>query len=350
MTDQQPDAQQLDPQQPDPQQADPQQPEPQTPPASPYANPAPDASPAVGSSDVTQATPVTPPTQETPISSPYGAPSYRPQSQSYPQAPQQYPPQPTAPAQYAPQAYPAQQSGYNPAPEYQPDYNQPQQYGQPQQYNQPQQYGQPPQYGQPQQYGQQYAAPAYGAPGYGQPAATTTPVSPLARLGALGAILGSLVAIVGSLLNWFTATLNIPLLAQGDIGVTANGVGGVGVTLPNNSEVLRQFADNVTSEGGITTGWIVIVLAVVVLVLAVLTLLGKLPLPGAITAIVGGLIVLGLAIYKITQISTFLDTDELKSAGVALTATYKPGVGLWVTLVGGILMAAAGVLGLLRRS
>lgn len=153
---------------------------------------------------------------------------------------------------------------------------------------------------------------------------------------------------MGSVLNWLTATLNIPILGQGDIGVTANGVGGVSVSLPSDSELLRRFADGVTSGGGITTGWIVIVVAVIVLALAVLALLGKLPLPGAIAAIVGGLVILGLAIYKITQISAFIDTDELKSAGVALTATYKPGIGLWITLVAGILTTAAGVLGLLR--
>lgn len=33
---------------------------------------------------------------------------------------------------------------------------------------------------------------------------------------------------------------------------------------------------------------------------------------------------------------------------MALTATYKPGIGLWITLVAGILTTAAGVLGLLR--
>lgn len=356
------DQQQPDPQQPEPQQAQaPEAPAPQTPPpASPYGSPAPEAS------EVTQATPVTPPTQETPVSSPYGAPSYQP----YSQAPQQEAPQ--QPYGQAPQPYSPQQPAYgSPV----PDNNQPQQYGQsgqPQQYGQPQPYGQQPQqysqpaydaqqqYAQPQQYGQQpqqygqqpqqYGGQPYGAAGYGQQAAAKTPVSSLARVGALGAALASVLAIVGSVLNWFTATLNIPLLAKGDIGVTANGVGAVGVTLPNNSAILRQFADNVTSDGGITTGWIMIVVAVVVLALSALTLLGKLPLPGAIAAIAGGLIILGLAIYKITQISTFLDTNKLKDAGVELTATYTPGVGLWVALVAGILMAAAGVLGLLRRS
>lgn len=331
-------------QQPDPQQPDPQQP------ASPYGNPAPEAS------EVTQATPVTPPTQETPVSSPYAAPSYQPYGQSAPSYDQGQPY--AAPQQHAqpqqPQPYAApQQYGQPQQPSYgstAPDYGQPQQYAQPA-YDAQQQYAQPQQqYAQPQQYGQQYGAPVYGAAGYGQSEPTRTAVSPLARVGAVGAIVGSLLAILGAFLNWLTATLNIPILAQGDISVTANGVGGVGVTLPNDSSTLRQFADGVTSGGGITTGWIVIVLAVVVLVLAVLTLLGKLPLPGAIAAIVGGLIILGLAIYKISQISTFLDTDELKSSGVTLTATYKPGIGLWVTLVAGILVLASGVLALLRRS
>lgn len=356
---------QHDPQQPDPQQAQaPQAP----PPASPYGSPTSD------SSDVTQATPVTPPTQETPVSSPYGAPSYQPPGYQPPQsqAPQQPYGQPAAydqgqqsqPYGQAPQQYAPQQPAYGSSA---PDQNAGQQYGQPQQYGQSQpygqqygqaaseaqqQYGQPQQYGQSQPYGQpqQYGAPAYGATGYGQSTATKASVSSLARLGAIGAAVASLLAILGSFLNWLTATMNIPLLAQGDIGVTANGVGAVGVTLPNNSAILRQFADDVTSSGGITTGWIVIVLAVVVLVLAVLTILGKLPLPGAIVAVVGGLIILGLAIFKITQISHFIDTDELKNSGVSLTVSYQPGIGLWVTLVAGILMAAAGVLGLLRRN
>lgn len=331
-------------QQPDPQQPDPQQP------ASPYGNPAPEAS------EVTQATPVTPPTQETPVSSPYAAPSYQPYGQSAPSYDQGQPY--AAPQQHAqpqqPQPYAApQQYGQPQQPSYgstAPDYGQPQQYAQPA-YDAQQQYAQPQQqYAQPQQYGQQYGAPVYGAAGYGQgqPTAPSQPLSLQARMPAIGLVVASLLAGIGAFLTWAKLTMTIPLLSNGAITMSANGIGGVKIGLPSDSAELREFADRASDSSGVTIGWIVVVVAVLVLVLAALRLLGKLSLPVAIAGIVGGLIVTGIAIYELVDISSSL--DEFKSAGVGLQASVDPGIGLWLCLVGGVLMLGTGVLAAIHRS
>jgi len=230
-----------------------------------------------------------------------------PGGQGGPQYPGQQPPQ--APPQYP--GAPGQQPGYN-----QP----PQGYGQPQPgYGQPQGYGQPPQgYGQPPQ-GYGYQQQGYGQ-GPGQyPPPSDRPVSSNARL------IGWLIAATGLVVG-IAAWLTWGSVDVGPESLSINGV--TGSDVPGDDE----------SRDGVLT----LILAIPAIVFGVIRALGKFALGSAIIGAVVAALVVVIAIVDMQDIS-----DVVEGAPEGVEASI--GIGLWLTLIGGILMAVASVAGIVKR-
>ena len=244
---------------------------------------------------------------------------------------------PQYPGARPPQGQP--QPGYNQPP---PGYGQPQPgqgyppqgYGQPQPgqghppqgYGQPQPgYGQPPQgYGQQQPYGQQ---PGYGYPqqGYGQPAPYPGQQPPSQPLDSTVRMLGWVIAGAGLIVG-IAAFLTWGSVEFGNRSFSINGV--TGSDVPGDEE---------TRDGIIT-----LILAIPAVVFGVLRALGRLPLVGAIVGLVVGALVVLIAIIDIQDVS-----DAVSGAPAGVEASV--GIGLWLTLAGGVVMALASIAGIFKR-
>jgi hypothetical protein len=188
---------------------------------------------------------------------------------------------------------------------------QPNQYGQPQ-YGRPQ-YGQPgqPPYGQPNQYGGQYGG-QYDQPGYGPTGGGPATVSSSGRLPGWFIVGSAVIVCISAFLPWVTLG-----------GESFSGIGG----------------DDV---GGAKDGVITLVLGVIALAAglgrALVKRPGGLQVTCSIVALLMGLLIALIAVIDIADVN---DIGELIDVGV--------GIGLWLTLVGGILLAADGVLALVKR-
>lgn len=199
----------------------------------------------------------------------------------------------TPPPQYGgpPQPGPGQQYGQQPRPTQSP-------YGQ-------NPYGtQQPQYGQQPPYGQQ---PQYSAP-HAEPAG---PVSSAVRI--IGWVIAGFAALVA-----FSAFL--PWMTWGPISV--NGLG--------------------DSEFGAKDGLVTLILAVIAgafgVVSAAIAKRSALHLVAGIVAVVMGLLIIGASVIDITDI-----TDDPGSG-------LEVGIGLWLTLVGGIALVIAGIAAIVKRT
>jgi hypothetical protein len=238
--------------------------------------------------------------QPPPYPGPYGQqppgeqpPQHHPQQPQNPQQPPPYPGPPTQPPPY------------------------------------PGQYGQPPPYGQqqqpypgpyPQQPGQQY--PGYQQyPAYPQPAAKE-PIDSTARmLGWIIAGTGLLVAIA-AFLTWGTIDA---FGGSFDInGVTGSDVPG----------------DDETKDGVLT-----LILAIPVVGFAVVRGIGHLSLTAAIIGTVAGALIVLIAIVDMADITS--TGDDLPGGGAGIDASI--GIGLWLTLVGGLAMALVSIVGIIKR-
>jgi hypothetical protein len=225
----------------------------------------------------------------------------------YPGPPAQPPPYPGPPAQ--PPPYPGQ---YGQPPPGQQPY--PTQYPQ-QPYQQPQQpyQGQP----YPQQYGGYPQQPGY-AP------ATKEPIDSTARMiGWVIAATGVLVAIA-AFLTWGT----VEAFGQ---SFDVNGV--TGSDIPNDDD----------AKDGILT----LILAIPVIGFAVVRGIGQLSLTAAIIGTVAGALVTLIAIVDIDDIASLEDQFGPGAAAAGVEASV--GIGLWLTLAGGIAMALVSIFGIVKR-
>jgi hypothetical protein len=236
---------------------------------------------------------------------------------------QQPPPYPGPPAQ--PPPYPGQ---YGQPPTGQPPPGQqpyptqyPQQpYQQTQQpYQQPYQQTQQPYQGQPypQQYGGRPQQPGYGP-------ATKEPIDSTARMiGWAIAATGVLVAIA-AFLTWGTVE---------GFGQSFDVNGVTGSDIPNDDE----------AKDGILT----LILAIPVIGFAVVRGIGQLSLTAAIIGTVGGALVTLIAIVDIDDIASLEDQFGPGAAAAGVEASV--GIGLWLTLAGGIAMALVSIFGIVKR-
>ena len=221
----------------------------------------------------------------------------------YPGPPPQQgqPPYPGAPGQ------PPQ--GHNPPPGYahpQPGYG-----------PQPPGYGQQPAYGGQPAYGQQ-PGPAQPYPGYQQRPPAPAPDSNARLIGWLIAATGVIVGIA-AFLTWGTVEF-------GGRSIDINGVTGTDMA-----------GDDETRDGVIT-----VVLALAAIAFGVVRGVGRLALTAAIIGLVIAALVVIVAIVDMADIS-----DSVAGAPSGVEASI--GIGLWLTLAGGIAMAAVSVAGLVKR-
>lgn len=246
--------------------------------------------------------------QQPPYPGPYGQ-----------QPPSQQPPYPGPPAQ--PQGYPGQ---YGQQP--------PQGYGQPQPPpgygQQPQGYGQQPaypgQYQQHQQYPQQQAYSSYGQypayPGHG--AAKTPPDSTAKMIGWLIAATGLIVG-VAAFLTWGS----VEFAGQ---SFDINGV--TGSDVPGDDE----------ARDGIIT----LVLAIPVLGFGIVRAFGPMQLTTGILGTVMGALITLIAVVDVADIQDAEDEIAAFSGGGVEASV---GIGLWLTLAGGILMLLVSAAGIVKR-
>ncbi|WP_146240437.1 hypothetical protein [Williamsia limnetica] len=235
----------------------------------------------------------------------------------------QWQPGAAQPGQYGgqqpPQQYgsPSNQPQYG-APQGQPQYGAPQ--GQPhyggqapyqQGGQQPYQAGQNP-YGAPQSnQGQQPYGSAFGA----APATSTEPVSQAVKI--IGLVIGvfAVLVAIAAFLPWISGT------------ISESGLGGDG--------------------DGSNDGVLTLVLAVIAGIFGVVSVLinkrSALHLTAGIVAVVTGLLVALIAIIDIADVMDAKDTGEV------LGITVDVGIGLWLTLVGGIGLVIAGIAGIIKR-
>src|SRR5262245_3337588 len=245
--------------------------------------------------------------QPPPYPGPYGQ---QPPGQQPP--PQQPPPQQPPPQQPPPNP---QQPPYPGPPAQPPPY--PGQYGQPQPYGQQQPYPAP----YPQQPGQQQYPGYPQGPGYPQTAAKE-PIDATARmLGWIIAGTGVLVAIA-AFLTWGTVE---------GFGQSFDINGVTGSDVPGDNE----------ARDGILT----LILAIAVIGFAVVRAFGQLSLTAAIVGAVGGALIVLIAIVDMVDISN--TGDDLPGAGAGIEASI--GIGLWLTLVGGLAMAMVSIFGIVKR-
>jgi len=254
---------------------------------------------------------------------PHRNPQQPPPEQPPPQGPQQQRPQPPP--------YPGPPPSQQPPP-YPGQYGQQPPYGQQQPY--PPQYPQQPYPGQsypgqpyPQQPypGQPYPQQPYPGypppPGYPQSAAKE-PIDSTARtIGWIIAATGLLVAIA-AFLTWGT-------------------IEGFGQSYAINGVTGSDFPGDDKTRDGVLT----LTLAIPAIGFAIVRALGKLSLTAAIIGTVAGVLVVLIAIIDIADISS--NADDLPGSGVNIDTTV--GVGLWLTLVGGIALAVASLIGIVKR-
>ena len=98
--------------------------------------------------------------------------------------------------------------------------------------------------------------------------------------------------------------------------------------------------DDKTRDGVLT-----LTLAIPAIGFAIVRALGKLSLTAAIIGTVAGVLVVLIAIIDIADISS--TADDLPGSGLNIDTTV--GVGLWLTLVGGIALAVASLIGIVKR-
>lgn len=195
---------------------------------------------------------------------------------------------------------------YDPNQQQNPWQGQPQ--GQPQ-YPPPGQYPPPP---------GQYPPP----PGYAQYGAPVRPPASGAVSGIGWAIVGaSVLVIIAAFLVWGT-------VKGGGLEFKIHGLG-------SNKDV--PGGDQV-KDGAVT-----LTLAVVALILGIIRGVNKAALGAAIVALVMGAIVSIVALADIGDISDL--KDQLDSGGVEVSI----GVGLWLTLIGGIVLVVLGIVGIVKR-
>lgn len=115
----------------------------------------------------------------------------------------------------------------------------------------------------------------------------------------------SAVVFISAFLPWFEV-----------LGISVNGIGG----------------DDV---GGVKDGVLTLVLAVPAIVLGILRVTGKAMLGSGITVLVVGALIALIAVVDMD------DINDLPAASI--------GVGLWLTLLGAIVMVVSGVVGIARR-
>ncbi|GAA5155284.1 hypothetical protein GCM10023340_40170 [Nocardioides marinquilinus] len=181
--------------------------------------------------------------------------------------------------------------------------------GPPPQYGQPSQPGQPGQPGQPNQYGQ---PPPYGQPGHGPGGPSPATVSSAGRLPGWVVVGSAALVCLSAFLPWVTLG-----------GESFSGIGG----------------DDV---GGAKDGVITLALGIVALLAglgrALVKRSGGLQVTCSIVALLMGLLVALVAVIDIADVS---DLGDVLDVGV--------GIGLWLTLVGGIVLAVGGVWALVKR-
>ena len=219
--------------------------------------------------------------------------------------------QPPYPGPYGQQP-PGQQPPYPGQPAQQPPAY-PDQYGQ-----QGQQQGYPAQYGQYGQYPPQQAYSSYGQyPAY--PTAGSQPTDSTTRM--IGWLIAAAAAIVGvaAFLTWGSVE------AAGQ-SFDINGV--TGSDIPGDDE----------ARDGIFT----LVLAGPVLIFAILRAFGPMSLTAAILGTVMGALITLIAIIDIADIQ-----DKKETFGPV--AEVSVGIGLWLTLAGGILMIGISAWGIVKR-
>jgi hypothetical protein len=191
------------------------------------------------------------------------------------------------------------------------------------------QYGQPDTSGQsayPSQY-PQYAG-QQGYQGYGQypaqpPPGASQPPDSTARM--IGWLIAATAAIVGvaAFLTWGTVEL-------GGQSFDINGVSGSDV--PGDDE----------AKDGIIT----LILAIPVLGFGIVRAFGPMQLTTGILGTVMGALITLIAIVDIADIQEKKDEIAALSGG---SAEASVGIGLWLTLAGGILMAIVSVVGIIKR-
>lgn len=207
--------------------------------------------------------------------------------------------------------------GHQPRHSRQPDHGQPRQY-QPSQYQQsgyqppgqyPYQAGQNPYGAAPQDYGQLYGYNPYGA----TPA--PEPVSSAVKI--IGLVIGVFAALtaVAAFLPWVSGAISVNGLGSSDASTKA------------------------------TDGVLTLIMAVVAGIFGVVSTLttkrSPLHLTAGIIALVLGLLVVVIA---------FIDIADVQDTADKLGAAFEVGIGLWLTLAGGIGLAVAGVAGIVKRT
>jgi len=250
-------------------------------------------------------------------------PSGQPPSGPQPPPPSPQPPGPQPPPPNAPQPpppYPGPPPSQQPPP-YPGQYGQQPPYGQ-QPYPPPypqQPYQQQPPYAQQPYPGQPY--PGY-PPQPGYPPAAKEPIDSAARtIGGVIVATGLLVAIA-AFLTWGT-------------------IEGLGQSYDINGVTGSDFPGDDDVRDGVLT----LILAIPVIGFGIVRSLGKLSLTAAIIGTVAGVLVVLIAIVDISDISS--TGDELPNGGINIDTTV--GVGLWLTLLGGIAMSLASVIGIVKR-
>lgn len=238
-----------------------------------------------------------------------------------------------------------QHPGYG-APQQQPGYGPPQ----------PQFQGGP-----PQQFGQQpYQQPPFNQQPYGAPVATGPSVQ--SKVLGWAMTLFAVLAIAFCFGPWASAKVSsnvLPISASMSVNAfNHTSCTGPGDTCDDSSGSSSSATSTSSSDddGSLWEGWVIAVIGAVVIVLGVMRGLGKraLSVPAAAAGTVGGLVVLGLTIYRWSWIHDKVGEakDEMKaSGGMAdnISFHFGTGWGLWLTLVAGLLLLLAGVGGLVKR-
>ncbi|NNG38211.1 hypothetical protein HJ588_02845 [Flexivirga sp. ID2601S] len=267
-----------------------------------------------------------------------------------------------------------------PPPQHQQQFGQPGQYGQTGQYGQAGQFGQPGQPGQQAQPGQPAQQPGaqqpqqpYFPPGAQPcfPLAPTTLSQPARLLGWIPVAI-AILAFIGCFGTWATAKVSGSYLGTNlSISSSVNafdhqsckGTGaGAGAcdeqgSGSDSSGSSGDASPSATGNDGdsLWEGWVVSLVALLVAGLGVIRGLGRrvAALPAAITAAVGGLVIIGLAVYRLIWIGNksgdFADAMKTSGMPTGFETSLTSGWGLWLVLVMGVAMLAAGVGGTVKR-
>lgn len=261
------------------------------------------------------------------------------------------------------------QPGYGQQPP--PGYGQPpQQYGGQQPgYGQPgQQYGQPPQQQQPyagqqQPYGGQAG---YGQPQYGyQPAGVAAPVGGGAKAVGWMLLLAAVLVVIGSVVTWASFEMNssgssVPGVPNQSVEFSMSGLGNYSSSNSqleeslNNPEQTSSQGAPVSEDDTTKDGWITLAFGVLVGVFALVRGIGKVPMLGALGGAIGGLIIAGIGLYDYFDLQDKAgDLEDQASSGVpgapSIEASLSAGWGLYLVILGGIVMVVLGVIGAVKR-